>query len=136
RCAGEVTFPLSASMVPGASAGPAPSSDAATLSPAGIGPDTPTRTGAPPAMAPAVADDPTESLGLPTIPGYQILGVLGPGGIGAVYKARQKSLNRLVALKMILAGSHAGAEELARFKAEAESLATLRPPHIVQVSEI
>src|SRR5439155_7633859 len=77
RCAGEVTFPLSASMVPGASAGPAPSSDAATLSPAGIGPDTPTRTGAPPAMAPAVADDPTESLGLPTIPGYQILGVLG-----------------------------------------------------------
>ncbi len=66
-------------------------------------------------------------------PGYQILGELGRGGKGVVYLARQEHLNRDVALKMILRGEHAGAEEHARFLAEAEAIARVRHPGIVQV---
>src|SRR5206468_3099271 len=58
---------------------------------------------------------PAPSIPWPTLPGCEILGVLGRGGMGIVYKARQFQLKRLVAIKMILSGPHAGTEALARF---------------------
>jgi formylglycine-generating enzyme required for sulfatase activity/tRNA A-37 threonylcarbamoyl transferase component Bud32 len=68
-------------------------------------------------------------------PGYEVLGELGRGGMGVVYKARQVKLNRVVALKMVLSGGHAGEEERVRFLAEAEAIAAVEHPGIVQVHD-
>jgi serine/threonine protein kinase len=94
----------------------------------------PTDAGEAPTLSPAGA----EAALLPAVdvPGYKVLGLLGRGGMGVVYKARDIRLNRLVALKMVLAGAHASPSHLARFKAEAETVARLAHPNIVQIYDI
>ena len=67
---------------------------------------------------------------------YQILQEIGRGGMGVVYKARQANLSRIVALKMILAGEHAGLRERARLRNEAQAAAQLMHPNVVQIFEI
>jgi tetratricopeptide (TPR) repeat protein/tRNA A-37 threonylcarbamoyl transferase component Bud32 len=75
----------------------------------------------------------------PTIPdlpaGYEFLRELGRGGMGVVYQARDTKLNRIVALKMILAGSHAAPVEMQRFLKEAEAVAAMQHLNIVQIFE-
>jgi len=72
---------------------------------------------------------------LPAVPGYEILGELGRGGMAVVYQARQLQPNRIVALKMIRAIEHAGPTERLRFQIETEAVARLQHPHIVQLYE-
>jgi len=73
--------------------------------------------------------------GLTRIGRYQILEEIGRGGMGVVYKARQLNPNRIVALKMILTGEHAGPRERTRLRNEAEAAAQISHPNIVQIIE-
>ena len=79
--------------------------------------------------------DTTDSEKTVRIPGYEVLEELGRGGMGVVYRARQLGLDRIVALKMILAASHAGSTATARFLHEAKTIALLKHPNVVQVYE-
>src|SRR5262249_58184580 len=79
---------------------------------------------------------PPEELPLPQVPGYEVESVLGRGGMGVVFRARDRRLGRPVALKMLLAGAYAGPAELARFQREAEAVASLCHANIVQIYEV
>jgi serine/threonine protein kinase/WD40 repeat protein len=99
---------------------PLPSAERATLPPATRGD---------PASPP-----PTERW--PALPGYEVLGELGRGGMGVVYLARHLALRRTVALKLIRRGAEARAEELLRFRREALAAARLQHPNIVQIYDV
>jgi tetratricopeptide (TPR) repeat protein len=79
---------------------------------------------------------PSGADGLPQVPGYEILAVLGRGGMGVVYQARHLKLQRLVALKMLRAAGTADPEDLLRLRSEAEAIARLQHANIVQIFEV
>jgi serine/threonine-protein kinase len=79
---------------------------------------------------------PAQETGLPQIPGYEIEAVLGHGGMGVVFQARHLGLDRLVALKMMLAGAYARPGEKERFQREAQAVAALRHPNVVQIYDV
>ena len=78
----------------------------------------------------------TDAAVLPQPPNYELLQILGRGGMGVVYKARHATLQRYVALKMFEPGRIPSSREILRFRAEAEAIARLQHPNIVQIFEI
>ncbi len=95
-----------------------------------------TTTHLPGQSAESIGTEPERGPATVSVPGFEIESVLGRGGMGVVYKARHLTLKRTVALKMVLAGGHAGPRELARFRIEAEAVARLQHPNIVQIHEV
>ena len=86
---------------------------------------------------PALASDISRRLKRqPIVPGYEILGEIGRGAMGVVYKARHRVLGRLVAIKMILSGQHADEKDRQRFRAEAEAVAQLDDEGIVKIYDV
>jgi serine/threonine-protein kinase len=85
---------------------------------------------------PGVQDQSSVRAPLPVIDGYEIGELLGRGGMGLVFRAVHKALKRQVALKLVVSGAHAGAVERARFHTEAEAVARLHDPGIVQIYEV
>ena len=83
-----------------------------------------------------VSRPPDASARLPDIPGYELEAEIGRGGMGVVYRACQLGLNRIVALKTIVAAEHASSEQRSRFRTEAEAVARLQHPNIIQIHEI
>jgi formylglycine-generating enzyme required for sulfatase activity len=79
---------------------------------------------------------PGEHREYPELPGYELLGICGHGGMGVVYRARQLLANRLVALKMIRSVEHASPTDRLRFQIETEAVARLQHPNIVQLYEV
>jgi eukaryotic-like serine/threonine-protein kinase len=90
----------------------------------------------PPAPGASPPATPPEGTALPQVPGHEVRGVLGRGGMGVVYRAWDLRLNRPVALKMLLAGAYADPADRARFQREAEAVAGLCHPNIVQVHDV
>jgi eukaryotic-like serine/threonine-protein kinase len=86
------------------------------------------------ATLPPGAEEPESKV--PRVAGYEILGILGEGGMGIVYKAKHARLDRFVALKMIRAGAGARPQDLERFEAEAKAVAAIEHPNIVRIFEI
>ena len=85
---------------------------------------------------PGETNPPAGSETLPNVPGYEIREILGWGGMGVVYRAWQQGLSRSVAIKMVHAGAQASPAVLARFRVEAEAVARLKHPHIVQIHDV
>ena len=113
-----------------------------TTDPAGPAAETAADDSAPAPHAETLAQTPTQAAraigavpppGRVFVPGYEVLGELGRGGMGVVYRARHLKLNRVVALKMVLGAQHADSRELARFVAEAQAVAEIKHPNVIQV---
>jgi serine/threonine protein kinase len=89
-----------------------------------------------PTLKPPSRGAPGSGIAPERIGNYQVVGELGRGGMGVVYKARQQGLDRFVAVKMILASKYALGQAVGRFRQEAEAVARLQHPNIVQIYEI
>jgi tetratricopeptide (TPR) repeat protein/tRNA A-37 threonylcarbamoyl transferase component Bud32 len=111
-----------------------PEQQTSGVSPPEVSP--PTAGGVPVTRVPGPVEAGTEAAAPSVVPGYAVLGLLGRGGMGVVYKARQTKLNRIVALKMMLHHIHASRDARRRFRAEAMAVAQLQHPNVIQIFDV